>query len=145
MKIENTLENKARFFDLYSDQTVICVKNPNYPDQLTKHRHTPYGYRLEWVGKTKTTAYAELKPLSSISDEDAISICRIVTSMYSEDSRALIHGKALIRHFRTQSNLWGEDWIQVIDYLRSNGYALPWMGLSVEDLIEYGWVKLRQE
>jgi hypothetical protein len=27
-------------------------------------------------------------------------------------------------------------------YLVSKGYALPYMGLSVEQLIEYGWIKL---
>ena len=27
---------------------------------------------------------------------------------------------------------------EAYDYLRSKGYALPWMGLSVEKLIEYG-------
>lgn len=31
----------------------------------------------------------------------------------------------------------------VSDYLRSKGYAVPFMGLSVETLIEYGWVRLR--
>ena len=30
-----------------------------------------------------------------------------------------------------------------IDYLRSKGYALPYMDLSVEDLISYGWIKLK--
>jgi hypothetical protein len=30
------------------------------------------------------------------------------------------------------------------DYLRSKGYALPWMDLSVEDLVEYGWIKLKE-
>jgi len=28
-------------------------------------------------------------------------------------------------------------------YLQSKGYALPYMGLSVEQLIEYGWIKLK--
>lgn len=32
-----------------------------------------------------------------------------------------------------------------ITYLRSKGYALPWMGLSVEQQIEYGWIKLIEE
>lgn len=30
------------------------------------------------------------------------------------------------------------------DYLRSKGYVLPYMDLSVEDLIEYNWVKLKE-
>ena len=36
-------------------------------------------------------------------------------------------------------------YIQSLDYLRSKGYALPYMDLSVEDLVEYGWVKLKEE
>jgi hypothetical protein len=31
----------------------------------------------------------------------------------------------------------------ITDYLRSKGYALPFMGLSVEQQISYGWVKLK--
>ena len=30
------------------------------------------------------------------------------------------------------------------DYFRSKGYALPYMDLSVEDLVKYGWVKLKE-
>lgn len=29
-----------------------------------------------------------------------------------------------------------------IDYLRSKGYALPWMGLTVEEIAHAGWIKL---
>ena len=29
-----------------------------------------------------------------------------------------------------------------VDYLRSKGYALPFMEYSVEDLVSFGWVKL---
>lgn len=28
------------------------------------------------------------------------------------------------------------------DYLRAKGYALPFMGISVNKLIEFGWIKL---
>ena len=37
-----------------------------------------------------------------------------------------------------------KNWLHVFDYLRSKGYALPWMDLLVEDLVEYGWVKLKE-
>lgn len=33
---------------------------------------------------------------------------------------------------------------KVADYLRSKGYALPYMGISVEDQIKYGWIKLTE-
>lgn len=35
------------------------------------------------------------------------------------------------------------NWMQVVDFLRSKGYVLPWMGLSVEQLVEFGWIKLK--
>ena len=34
--------------------------------------------------------------------------------------------------------------IKTGDYFRSKGYALSYMGLSVEDLVEYGWIKLKE-
>ena len=32
--------------------------------------------------------------------------------------------------------------VETIDYLRFNGYALDWMGLSVQEMIDAGWAKL---
>ena len=31
-----------------------------------------------------------------------------------------------------------------VDYLRNKGYALPWMNLSVQDMVDYGWIKLKE-
>lgn len=36
-------------------------------------------------------------------------------------------------------------YIAIVDYLRSKGYALPYMGLSVKKMVEYGWIKLITE
>lgn len=35
-------------------------------------------------------------------------------------------------------------YIMIVDFLRSKGYALPYMGLSVDQQISYGWVKLKE-
>lgn len=35
-------------------------------------------------------------------------------------------------------------YIAIVDFLRSKGYALPWNGISVEEQIEFGWIKLKQ-
>jgi len=63
--------------------------------------------------------YLNLKPLSQISDED-------VEEGYWHLYAYHIPVSAIN-----------------IDYLRSKGYALPWMGLSVEELVDAGWVKLK--
>jgi hypothetical protein len=64
-----------------------------------------------------------LTPLSLISEEDAIEVDRMVGYMPT--------GIA--------------DWAftNAADYLRSKGYALPWMGLSVDQLEAAGWIKLK--
>ena len=43
------------------------------------------------------------------------------------------------------SQAWGlkkSDAIPVIDFLRSKGYAVPFMEYSVDDLVSFGWVQL---
>ena len=64
--------------------------------------------------------FLELKPLSQISDEDVINL-----------------GYSNMSHLKSNLD-------RNIDQLRSLGFALPWMDLSVKDLIEYGWVKLKE-
>ena len=32
-----------------------------------------------------------------------------------------------------------------VDWLRLNGFAVSWGGLSVDQLIEYGWIKLKED
>lgn len=51
--------------------------------------------------------------------------------------------KFLIRQAKHDLNNLYSLLIETIDYIRSKGYALPWMGLSVEQQIEYGWIKLK--
>lgn len=32
----------------------------------------------------------------------------------------------------------------LLDYLRSKGFALPFMGISVEEMVQAGWIKLKE-
>lgn len=107
MKIENTPENKAKFFALYWGQKIVAVRIDDGDDRGYYEVGNNWYCGLE-------DSYLELTPLSQITDEDVVSVY----------------------------NLTGVDEVHV-DYLRSKGYALPWMGLSVEDLVSYGWVKVK--
>ncbi|MGN0003343.1 MAG: hypothetical protein ACI35V_07905 [Sphingobacterium composti] len=134
--MENTLENKAKFFALYFG--IHCLRHeelPNIPAlPITNIDLCRPGLEAE---------YLELKPLPSISDEDAIEVAKVmkvdIYDQLKEQIITYIHG--CIAHF----NCKGDMSFRISDFLRSKGYALPWMGLSVEELVNIGWVKLKGE
>jgi hypothetical protein len=144
--MENTLDNKARFFALYYGQKVLCIRKSNEPKL-----HVGFD---DFTPKEKLqTDYLELKPLSSITHKDAIAVYRKV--LYNEGHHN--HYKLKIQDEIKQGKdcalsclyLKGGycgfgagtgEWVS--SYLRSKGYALPFMGLSVEKMIEYNWIKL---
>ena len=150
MKTQNTLENKARFFAQYFGQHVLYFSS----DFLRKIDNLT-------LNSIEDDDFLELKPLSHISDEDVI---QGITYLYNITREAL--GEILeIKHYYTFSSIttieigcnfktsrsihhWsGTKKIGSFeaDYFRSKGYALHYMDLSVEDLVEYGWVKLKEE
>lgn len=132
----NTIENKIKFFSLYSGQEIITAEKRVYSETpFDWHRHL-YGYGFE----TKC-AYANLKPLSSITDEDAKKVLHL--SGYDSDGVPFDY------------ELCDSDWVlknaldndedilsNVADYLRSKGYALPWNGITVDEMQKMGWIKL---
>jgi len=84
--------------------------------------------------------YLLLKPLSQISDEDAVEALRIFKI---EDARLFPDNCAdpSLDEFKEQI----EDMpviTSIADYLRSHGYALPYMNWSVSELVEAGVFKL---
>ena len=149
--MENTLENKSKFFALYWGIEETGSDNYSHimPDSWNEF---PY-----FIGNQ----YLILTPLSQISDEDAIEVARI---LYGESDNFAIEFNAagitsvspygLTCYGNTIDINWsGEVFyeaassmsiLKAYDYLRSKGYALTWMGLSVEQLVEYGWVKLNK-
>ena len=134
MKLENTLENKSKFFAQYWGQDVLCRvifgKNKN---EIIMHNTPCSNLKLGEI----IDSYLELKPLSRISDEDAIEISKEYPAFGSNIRNSV---KELFQEFDDL-----ELSIKTGDYLRSKGYALSYMYLSVEDLVEYGWVKLKEE
>jgi hypothetical protein len=111
--MENNLENKARFFVSYYGTETLSVFN-----SISTINYNSLDATAVKVG------HLELKPLSSITDEDKKFLTDIMqnTQAFDEDYGSLYSA----------------------DYIRSKGYALPFMGVEVEILIEYGWVKLKE-
>ena len=75
--------------------------------------------------------FLQLKPLSKITDEDAISMYRGLERNYESSNQFLEDYKSI--GFLEQSE---------VDFLRSKGYAVPYMEYSVDELVKMGWVQL---
>lgn len=131
MKFEINNKNKAKFFALYWDQLIGLGLN----DQLDINKS-------KFKSQSAFTEMIELKPLSSIGDEDAIEVANLnECSNKNSLEFKLGLGKSLCNpnHVLYRISNFSQN---EIDFLRMCGYALPWMGLSVEEMVEAGWIKL---
>ena len=141
--MENTLKNKEKFFAQYWGPKICFTETCNgYYKTFVEY------CLIEGISKED---YLELKPISQISDEDAIEVFDILFSK-------IANHKEKPKYFKIEyGSLWSKcvgketfgqlfpaSYIEMIDYLRSKGYALPFMGISVETLIYWGWLKLKE-
>lgn len=143
--MENTLENKARFLSLHVTQRLDDL----YYNAIIRGVVQVGISSKNWIVKTQhlkipvNEVCLPLKPLSSITNEDAIEVGRIVFPNLN-DTQLILVKDGIVTMFESGWNVNGFKMLQIFDYLRSKGYALPWMGLSVEKQIQYGWVKLKE-
>lgn len=153
----NTLENKAKFFAQYWGQSVGINQLKHLGGIATVTIDSFHISRVDCL---------ELTSLSQITDEDAIEVAMIVTPVIFERSGKVfitrdseevqvrqklnvyltviefIEG-AIYAYSEDESYTHNPNMVYAIDFLRSKGYALPWMGVSVEQQVEYGWIKLK--
>lgn len=137
MKPTPTPELKARYFGNHIGQDIFHMR----PFKGKSDSRFLEGKIIDIVKAGRfLKSYIELRPLSLITDKEAIHIVKLihidVPDQYAKDFLRgyfydLKHG------LNTKYN------IEVIDYLRSIGIALPFMGYSVEELVELGWCKLK--
>ena len=137
--MKNTPENKAKFFAQYWGQKILKGIPSDEPS---------LGCRRVWaknIDRGIVASYLELKPLSQITDEDALKVWEMMNliSSYPEESKKLMVKDWLQtgRVLAPQISNFREAF--VFDFLRSKGYALPCMGISVEQQIEWGWLRLK--
>lgn len=88
---------------------------------------------IEWKDQLDVLS---LKILSSISEEDANQVWWMFRQ-YSEDLKAV--SRQAVSDFITSQECRLP--VAIYQYLQSKGYALPWMGISVDEQIQSGWIK----
>lgn len=127
--MKNTLEIRLKLYSAYLGSDIIidsdCFQSEG-KNEIIKTKLVSVHLRgsIEcdgWIPEI-THTYLELKPLSSITDEDA-------KKLGYRDSD----------HFKIDANelYWKDE-------LRLLGYAINWVGLTVEELLNFGWIKLKE-
>jgi len=135
--MENNTHNKVMFFVQYWGQNVLRT-----PTQVVNVSNV-------WNLGHKSF-YLELTPLSDITDEDAIEFFDIVWSKVGthkdkpNDFKIEFGKEWALSPLSERYGLIPTGLFHGVDWLRSKGYALPFHDLSVDDLVNYGWVKLKQ-
>jgi|JI7StandDraft_1071085.scaffolds.fasta_scaffold94576_4 hypothetical protein len=140
---------KEAFFAQYFGQQVIVTKGTysKPTGSIYKIRHDIME-ALNLGDLTKVKLAVLLKPLTQITDEDAIEFFDI---LWAKDET---HRNKPIE-FKID---FGKDWALAptserygliptglfhgVDFLRSKGYALPYLGISVDEMCKLGWIKL---
>lgn len=131
--MENTLENKAKFFAQYYMQNVF-MKTPN-------SNTWPLNYTR--IGSITSHSCLQLRPLSSITDDEAIKVFDILfpeTGYTDEVKIDLVKSWVLLINKETGGFL-PKNYVTFIDYLRGKSFLLPFHNLSTEQIIAYGWAK----
>lgn len=165
MTLENTIENKQKFFgsywgNRYRYSNEFGTYNGKWDMHLPNHIKNDSCHLL-------------LRPLFSITDEEAHMVANISTTHdnQTEDIKnigCITSGKdkekILVRRGGAYVHLYFDGKIlltnsisipasyapvlnvaYIIDYLRSRGFLLPFMGLSCEEIIERGWAKYSEQ
>lgn len=125
--MENNIENKIKFFAQYFGQK---VKRSYLPEQTGLGVVDGNCFHIQHL---ISNGYLELKDIQYITDEDAL-------KCWDNDNYI-----AKYEDIPFTTNLFVNMSALNSDYLRSKGYAVPWMGLSVYKQVEYGWVKLKDD
>lgn len=147
--MENTLENKVIFLNQYLGQNVILydVKRPvKLIGSMYNVVYLEYKREIKYVAVENVVA--ELTPLSMISDEDAIECANILIdkgdSIRDKEDAKKHYWRGLILSLRESSDVFLSN-THIYQYLQSKDYALPYLGVSVEEQISRNWIKLRTE
>lgn len=152
--MENTIGNKSLFLTQYQFKHLCFEGISNSLWYLIPNITKGCQVNLGDQGVTDVLGVPPLllKPLSSITDEDALELHKI---SYPEDINHSVTGGFRIlacidnniRNFKDGTEIVFKllPGLNTADYLRSKGYAISWMGLSVEQQIKYGWIKLIEE
>lgn len=134
--MKNTLENKINFFTQYWGQFILTHENWDSEDGIFGVHAKSMLFVEEDEGEGY---YLELKSTKKLTKKH-LKKCQF---NLSEGAKVDINGEYWIGYDKNNYYL-GEGTLLPcnVDYLRSQGFAMPFKGVSVETMIGWGWIKI---
>jgi hypothetical protein len=127
MKTEINLDNKAKLFALYWGCEVMRYNDSDGDEYWEKQIFPIDSHNIRC---SLDLMHLRLHPIASITDEDHLEV--MFARFDSQPLSSFKKGKYYLPHLNAKQ----------LDYLRSKGYALPWLDLSVVDLVICGWIQI---
>lgn len=137
--MKQSLQDKAAFFAQYWGQKIRKWDGmPSYTGLVSSTYMTKYA---------TNGCYLELIPISSITDEDAIEVAKMIfsnTALHTPD-RGKWYVRVMIESKKEHHGLyWSfEKVCNTVDYLRSREYLLPFRQYTTQQLLDMGWAKIK--
>lgn len=148
--MENTIENKLKFFGA---NLGASIWNHTWSDDIdTGMRLVSVELDQElfniWYKElgSKNNAHVQdwailLKRPTAFTNDEAIEIAKLIGIEQEVIDSGL---RDDFRNDENFANMFEDDAVPsiIVDYMRSKGYAFPYMNISLETLIEWNWVKI---
>lgn len=159
-----TQQEKQKVFALYWGQTLIVTNDigmyydTSSPNESIGHAQVSVGFTFNFDLDVilNATRYNQLNhniiyercsllvtPLHLITDEHAVEVAKIMNCKICGENVNEIKDH-LSGSFNMPARWNGYNYLEIFDFLRSKGYALPCFGLQVDSLVEQGVFKLRE-
>ena len=135
--MENNSENKLKFFVQYFGQKVLIVSG-------FKLARPVNGHYLYYSTHNKENFYLELRSIESITDDECIEYFNFKHSnskfLINEVERKtkILDIKNEVRWLRIREKFTSIE----IDFFRSKGFLLPFMNLTTDQILKFGWAKI---
>ena len=133
--MENTIENKRLFVASHWGQHIF-----NYDDGSGHFKKLEVSFRA--LRDCNAYDYLSLRDVKSITDSECIEFYNYL--FYTVDTS----DESKIEYIRDtlKDEDFEDDWgmRSSYDFLRSKGFAVPFMGMSIDKLVEYRWIKLEE-
>jgi len=138
--MKDNSENKLRFFYQYGGQNVL--KNDKYPEVSFLN-----GFFFFNNATYIENYHLELRSIDSITDEECVELFDLKYPQYNDwnfKSKLGTIEHHVLHSLVSSMNYQNESYF-LIDWLRSKSFLVPFMNLTTEQILSFGWAKIKDK